>query len=99
MTDPGGAFWSATDPDSEGEEGTFFVWTPQQLADVLGEENGGRAAKLFGATETGNFEGKSVLSLSRGPDEEERAFLHRVRPKLDAARAQRRPPVTRRTMR
>jgi uncharacterized protein YyaL (SSP411 family) len=94
MTDPGGAFWSATDADSEGEEGTFFVWTPQQLVDVLGEEDGGRAAKLFGATETGNFEGKSVLSLSRVPDEEERAFLRRVRPKLYAARAKRPPPLT-----
>src|SRR6266481_219351 len=64
MTDPGGAFWSATDADSEGEEGTFFVWTPRQLSDVLGEEDGKRAAALFGVTEAGNFEGKSVLSLS-----------------------------------
>ncbi|MFL5312497.1 MAG: thioredoxin domain-containing protein, partial [Myxococcales bacterium] len=94
MTDPGGAFWSATDADSEGEEGTFFVWTPRQLADVLEEEDGARAAQLFGVSETGNFEGKSVLSLSRIPDEEERAFLRRVRPKLYQARATRPPPLT-----
>jgi len=94
MTDPGGAFWSATDADSEGEEGTFFVWTPRQLADVLGEDDGARAAKLFGATETGNFEGSNVLSLSRVPDAEERAFLRRVRPKLYQARAKRPPPLT-----
>src|SRR5256714_11941026 len=59
MTDPGGAFWSATDADSEGEEGTFFVRTPQELAAVLGEADGARAAQLFGVTETGNFEGKN----------------------------------------
>jgi len=94
MTDPGGAFWSATDADSEGEEGTFFLWTPRQLTDVLGEEDGARAAKVFGVTETGNFEGKTVLSLSRIPDEEERAFLRRVRPKLYEARAKRPPPLT-----
>src|SRR5258706_8109272 len=46
MTDPSGAFWSATDADSEGEEGTFFVWTPAQLAEVLGAEDGARAAQL-----------------------------------------------------
>ncbi len=94
MTDPGGAFWSATDADSEGEEGTFFVWTPRQLADALGEDDGARAAKLFGATETGNFEGSNVLSLSRVPDAEERAFLRRIRPKLYQARAKRPPPLT-----
>ena len=94
MTDAGGAFWSATDADSEGEEGTFFVWTPAQLAAVLGEEEGARATKLFGASDLGNFEGKNVLSLSRVPDEEERAFLRRVRPKLYAARAKRPPPLT-----
>src|SRR5438105_6783982 len=94
MTDPGGAFWSATDADSEGEEGTFFLWTPRQLTDVLGEEDGARAAQMFGVTETGNFEGKTVLSLSRIPDEEERAFLRRIRPKLYEARARRPPPLT-----
>src|SRR5712691_10206096 len=51
MTDATGAFWSATDADSEGEEGTFFVWTPAQLADALGEDDGSRATNLFRATE------------------------------------------------
>src|SRR5207244_4469691 len=65
MTDASGAFCSATDADSEGEEGTFFVWTPAQLREVLGSENGERAARIFRATESGNFEGKNVLSLER----------------------------------
>jgi uncharacterized protein YyaL (SSP411 family) len=93
MSDATGAFWSATDADSEGEEGTFFVWTPAQLREVLGED-AARAAKLFGVTEEGNFEGKNVLSLSHVPDAEEQAFLERIRPRLYAARAKRPPPLT-----
>jgi uncharacterized protein YyaL (SSP411 family) len=93
MTDASGAFWSATDADSEGEEGTFFVWTPAQLREALGED-AARAAQLFGVTEEGNFEGKNVLSLSHVPDAEEQALLDRIRPKLYAARAKRPPPLT-----
>src|SRR5438105_5841513 len=94
MTDAGGAFWSATDADSEGEEGTFFVWTPQELTAVLGEADGARAAELFGVTQAGNFEGKNVLSLARVPGDDDRAFLRKIRPKLYEARARRPPPLT-----
>jgi uncharacterized protein YyaL (SSP411 family) len=94
MTDPSGAFWSATDADSEGEEGRFFVWTVAQLRDALGPEDGTRAARIFDATEEGNFEGSNVLSLSRVPDAEERAFLDRIRPVLREVRARRPPPLT-----
>src|SRR6202011_5980683 len=94
MTDPSGAFWSATDADSEGEEGTFFVWTPAQLREVLGEEDGARAARLFRATDEGNFEGSNVLSLGSVPDAGELAFLESIRPKLYRARKKRPPPLT-----
>jgi len=94
MTDPGGAFWSATDADSEGEEGRFFVWTVAQLRDALGAEDGDRAACLFDATAEGNFEGSNVLSLARPPDAAERAFLDRIRPILREVRARRPPPLT-----
>ena len=40
MTDPLGGFYSAEDADSEGEEGKFYVWTPQELQAVLGPERG-----------------------------------------------------------
>ncbi|MCA1829754.1 MAG: thioredoxin domain-containing protein, partial [Myxococcales bacterium] len=90
MTSPEGAFYSATDADSEGEEGTFFVWTPQQLRDVLGAD-AGDAIGAFGVTEAGNFEGKNVLSLRSPAD---RAVLERVRPRLYEARAKRVPPLT-----
>ena len=94
MTAPGGAFWSATDADSEGEEGTFFVWTTQQLEEALGADDGRRAAALFQATPEGNFEGKNVLSLARVPSDDDRAFLARVKPALYAVRAKRPPPIT-----
>jgi uncharacterized protein YyaL (SSP411 family) len=93
MSDPSGAFWSATDADSEGEEGTFFVWTTAQLREVLGDD-AARAAQLFRATEEGNFEGKNVLSLAGVPDADELAFLEKIRPRLYAARAKRPPPLT-----
>ncbi len=64
-----GGFASALDADSEGEEGKFYVWTPEQLTAALGEEDGAYAAAFFAVTESGNFEhGTSTLRL-RGVDE------------------------------
>jgi uncharacterized protein YyaL (SSP411 family) len=61
---PHGGFASAEDADSEGGEGTFYVWTPAQLREVLGDEDGALAARVFGVAEGGNFEhGTTVLSL------------------------------------
>ena len=94
LGDPSGAFWSAADADSEGEEGTFFVWTRDQLEAVLGPADGGRAAELFRATPEGNFEGKNVLSLAAVPSPSDQEFLDRIRPALYAARSKRPPPLT-----
>ncbi|NIN31188.1 MAG: DUF255 domain-containing protein, partial [Hydrogenophaga sp.] len=63
MTSPEGAFYSATDADSEGEEGAFFLWTPAQLRAVLGEQDAALAMALYGVSENGNFEGRSILHL------------------------------------
>ncbi len=66
LTSPEGAFYSAEDADSEGEEGTFYVWTPGQLEAVLGKERAGLAAAYFGVTAKGNFEKEtSVLHRTR----------------------------------
>ena len=55
MLDPSGGFYAAQDADSEGIEGKFFVWTPEEFRDVLGSD-AGFAADWFGVTERGNFE-------------------------------------------
>jgi uncharacterized protein YyaL (SSP411 family) len=64
MTAPEGGFYTAEDADSEGEEGKFYVWTPQGVEEVLGEEAGKLFCRLYGVTERGNFEkGKSILNI------------------------------------
>ena len=61
---PGGAFAASQDADSPGGEGAFFVWTPAQLRDTLGADDGAVAARIFGVVEGGNFEhGTTVLSM------------------------------------
>jgi uncharacterized protein YyaL (SSP411 family) len=79
-----GGFYSALDADSEGVEGKFYVWTLQELRDLLGEL-ADEAIAYFGATEAGNFEGANVLE-ARGPEPER---LPEIRRKLFAARAER----------
>jgi uncharacterized protein YyaL (SSP411 family) len=65
-----GGFASALDADSDGREGAFYVWTPQQLEATLGADDAAVAAELFGVTEAGNFEdGASTLRLDRDPDD------------------------------
>ena len=66
MTSPEGAFYTAEDADSEGEEGLFYVWTPGQVKEVLGDELGEIFCRAFDVTEAGNFEhGRSIPHLPR----------------------------------
>jgi len=66
LLDGGGAFYSAEDADSEGEEGKFYVWRPEETVEVLGEEDGAWFNSIYGVTESGNFEhSKSILWLER----------------------------------
>ena len=65
MTSDDGGFYSATDADSEGKEGTFFVWSYSELKDVLDPDAFELIKDLFGVTEAGNFEGKNVLHLTQ----------------------------------
>jgi uncharacterized protein YyaL (SSP411 family) len=60
MTSPEGAFWSATDADSEGEEGKFFVWTPAEVRNAVGEEMAPLVLAYYDISEHGNWEGKSI---------------------------------------
>jgi uncharacterized protein YyaL (SSP411 family) len=76
MRDPDGSFYAALDADSDGVEGTFYVWTVEELRDILGDE-ATRAIACFGATEEGNFEGANVLRRV-GPEPERLADLRRI---------------------
>ena len=90
-TDEGG-FASALDADSEGEEGRFYVWTPAQLTEALGPEDGRWAAGLLSVTDAGTFEhGASTLQLPTDPDDDGR--WGSVRERLLAARARRVRPA------
>ena len=68
MTDPSGGFYATQDADSEGSEGEFFVWTPEELDAVLGPVDGPLVAGYFGVTEGGNFEGKNILHVPQPPE-------------------------------
>jgi uncharacterized protein len=87
-----GGFASALDADTEGVEGKTYAWTPAQLVDALGAEDGAWAAQLLAVTEAGTFEhGASTLQLVADPDDPAR--WERVRAALLAARAARPQPA------
>jgi uncharacterized protein YyaL (SSP411 family) len=70
MTHPAGGFYSAQDADSEGVEGKFFVWSPEEIRAVLGDEALTRAALAYWGVDDGpNFEGHSILFVPREPAE------------------------------
>ena len=64
MTGEHGGFFSATDADSEGEEGKFFVWSPEEIEEALGSEDAGLFSAFYGVSQRGNFEGKNILNIS-----------------------------------
>jgi len=72
MTSPEGGFYAAQDADSEGVEGKYFVWTPREIAAVVGADDAPLVCAYYGVTERGNFEGENIL--------------HRMIPLADAAR-------------
>ncbi len=103
MTDPQGGFYSATDADSEGVEGKFFVWTPEEVERALGnDEDARRFCACYDISAQGNWEHKSIPNRMRPLDavarelnvttDELKETMHRVRPLLYEARKQRVPP-------
>ena len=89
MTAPSGGFYAASDADSEGEEGKFFVWTPAQIRAVLPPEQAELALAYFTVTETGNFDGHNILHTPRPLADVARSLgrdLPTARQQLEAAR-------------
>jgi uncharacterized protein YyaL (SSP411 family) len=89
---PEGGLASALDADTDGVEGATYVWTPGQLTDVLGSDDGAWAAQLLSVTAAGTFEhGTSTLQLRQDPDDLDR--WQRVRAALLATRDERPQPA------
>jgi hypothetical protein len=88
MRVPGGAFAAAQDADSPGGEGAFFTWTPEEIGAVLDPVAAGAVMQRFGITEHGNFEGRTILSVTGPADPVADAAL----PALYAARLARPAP-------
>jgi uncharacterized protein YyaL (SSP411 family) len=104
MLSPDGAYYSAQDADSEGEEGRFFVWTAAEIEALAGPADAEIFCAVYDVSAEGNFEhGRSVLWTPRPiekvaaalgrPAAEVVAAVGRVRPKLFAARESRPRPL------
>jgi hypothetical protein len=63
MMHPEGGFFSAQDADSEGVEGKFFVWTPEEIAAVIGADDARAFCHYYDVSEEGNFEEKNILNV------------------------------------
>jgi uncharacterized protein len=88
MRGPEGGFYSALDADSEGEEGRFYAWTPEEMRAALGEA-AGSVIDFYGVTEAGNFEGRNILHLAGGAGAPAPDGLAAARRTLYEARAER----------
>jgi uncharacterized protein YyaL (SSP411 family) len=103
MQGPQGGYYSATDADSEGVEGKFFVWEPHEIEELLGPEDAERFCAYYDVTPQGNWEGLNVLRVQRSHElvaaelgisvAELKASLQRAVPILYEARSQRVPPL------
>lgn len=69
MYDPeNGGFYATQDADSEGVEGKFFVWEPNEVEDIIGEQNAEVFCEFYDITPQGNFEGENILHVQTPPD-------------------------------
>jgi uncharacterized protein YyaL (SSP411 family) len=102
MRGPEGGFYSALDADSEGEEGRFYVWTPEEIRQGLAgaatddancikfqSQQVGNLMQFYGVSENGNFEGRNILHLAGGADAGEPEGLAEMRRTLYEARTKR----------
>tara|TARA_B100000315_G_scaffold255382_1_gene298590 strand:+ start:2523 stop:4562 length:2040 start_codon:yes stop_codon:yes gene_type:complete len=87
MISPEGGFYTAQDADSEGVEGKHFVWTPKEINAILGLKLGTEMCRIYDVTETGNFEGTSILNRIASSDFSESEMI-RIEELLAPARKQ-----------
>ena len=104
MTDENGLYYSATDADSDGEEGLFFVWTHTELKMLLSPEDFTMLETCYAISEQGNFEGRIVLNLKATLVDLSHQLaldydllvtrLHAIKQTLYLQRSSRTPPLT-----
>ena len=102
MADESGGFYSTLDADSEGKEGKYYLWSPREIAEHLGERDAALFCRYYGVTAAGNFGGQNVLHVPMPRDKfaaqigleahEFDKWLNNVRRRLLAVRAKRVPP-------
>lgn len=75
MSDPKGGYYSAQDADSNGQEGCYYLFTPEEIRHVLGTKDGKAFNRYYDITSEGNFEGKNIPNLLYS-DPESTSFDH-----------------------
>jgi len=103
MTAPEGGFYSTQDADSEGEEGKFFLWSPDEVEQIVGPELARIAERYFDVSREGNFEGANILHRTLEVSDAARMFakpeaeiaeaIAAIRAKLFEAREKRTKPA------
>jgi hypothetical protein len=75
LTSPEGGFYSALDADSEGAEGTYYIWTKAEIEEALGKERAEIFCYFSEITEEGNWEhGKNIVFFARSPEDVAKHF-------------------------
>ena len=92
MRDANGGFYATRDADSEGHEGLFYLWDPDEVRDLLGDDFD-VFAKRFGLNIDANFEGRWHLTVHEQVTDDEAAVIDKARPILHARRATRIAPA------
>ena len=94
MTAPEGGFYSALDAETDAEEGKYYIWTTDEIQEILGKEDATRFNEVYGVDKGTNFEGKNVLYVPEGTAAETSVqTLGTAREKLLTARSEREYPL------
>ncbi len=94
MKDKGGGFYSAQDADTTQGEGVFYTWTPEEIGEVLEPKDAPYFDGLYGVTNTGNFQGRTILHLQPGVPVSDEGRKTKIRSKLYGVRIKRPRPAT-----
>jgi uncharacterized protein YyaL (SSP411 family) len=92
IADPHGGFYSTQDADSEGVEGKYYLWTSQEIAEVLGKKTSQILSDYFGVTAQGNFDGQNILHIVADLEPEASSIMKQAKASLLKRREQRAKP-------